>query len=260
MLKDVKIMSRIKRFFGIILSWIVVMSVYFIPACAAEAENGEVRVFDFAGLFSQEEKEELEEEALRLREELKAEFIVLTVDETRGHTAQEMADEYYFSHGYEKSFDEDGAVVLIDMDNWEIYLGTYGIMIRVITDVHKGIVAGQYNYDRETGRIQMHYTIRWYEALVAAAVSAAIAGFACQGVARSYRMKSGKEKESKLAYQENALLQSASPVDQLMNTAVHHTVIPRQNTSGRSSGSSSSRRSTTHSHSGHRAGGGGRRF
>ena len=84
MLKDVKIMSRIKRFFGIILSWIVVMSVYFIPACAAEAENGEVRVFDFAGLFSQEEKEELEEEALRLREELKAEFIVLTVDETRG--------------------------------------------------------------------------------------------------------------------------------------------------------------------------------
>ena len=293
MLKDVKIMSRIKRFFGIILSWIVVMSVYFIPACAAEAENGEVRVFDFARLFSQEEKEELEEEALRLREELKAEFIVLTVDETRGHTAQEMADEYYFSHGYEKSFDEDGAVVLIDMDNREIYLGTYGIMIRVITDqrlenildaaypyavqenyagaaltmlqecedyVHKGIVAGQYNYDRETGRIQMHYTIRWYEALVAAAVSAAIAGFACQGVARSYRMKSGKEKESKLAYQENALLQSASPVDQLMNTAVHHTVIPRQNTSGRSSGSSSSRRSTTHSHSGHRAGGGGRRF
>ena len=106
----------------------------------------------------------------------------------------------------------------------------------------------------------MHYTIRWYEALVAAAVSAAIAGFACQGVARSYRMKSGKEKESKLAYQENALLQSASPVDQLMNTAVHQTVIPRQNTSGRSSGSSSSRRSTTHSHSGHRAGGGGRRF
>ena len=196
MLKDVKIMSRIRRFFGIILSWIVVMSIYFIPACAAEAENGEVRVFDFAGLFSQEEKEELEEEALRLREELKAEFIVLTVDETRGHTAQEMADEYYFSHGYEKSFDEDGAVVLIDMDNREIYLGTYGIMIRVITDqrlenildaaypyavqenyagaaltmlqecedyVHKGIVAGQYNYDRETGRIQKHYTSRWNE-------------------------------------------------------------------------------------------------
>lgn len=286
-------MSKIKRFFGIVLSWIVVMSVYFIPACAAEAENGEVRVFDFAGLFSQEEKAELEEEALRLREELKAEFIVLTVDETRGHTAQETADEYYFSHGYEKSFDEDGAVVLIDMDNREIYLGTYGIMIRVITDhrlenildaaypyavqenyagaaltmlqecedyVHKGIVAGQYNYDRETGRIQMHYTIRWYEALVAVAVSAAIAGFACKGVARSYRMMSGKEKESQLVYQENALLQSASPVDHLINTAVHHTVIPRQNTSGRSSGSSSSRRSTTHSHSGHRAGGGGRRF
>lgn len=287
-------MSKVKRFFCILLLWIVVMAVFFIPVCAAEVEDREVRVFDHAGLFGTEEAAELEEEALRLREAFKAEFIILTVDDTRGKSARETADEYYFSHGYEKSFDEDGALVLIDMDNREIYLGTYGIMIRVITDqrlenildaaypyaaqgdyaaaaktmlqeceayIQKGIVAGQYNYDSETGRIEVHHSVRWYEALVAAAVSLALAGAVCAGVRRSYRLSGGKEKDSALAYQKDCPIQINPFSDPLLHTAVHHTVIPRNHSSGgRSSGGSSSRRSTTHSHSGHRAGGGGRRF
>lgn len=287
-------MGEIKRFFGIALSWIVVMSVFLIPVCAAETENGEGRVFDNAGLFSEEEAAELEEEALRMREEFRAEFIILTTDNTQGRSARETADDFYFSRGYEKNFDEDGAVVLIDMDNREIYLGTYGIMIRVITDqrlenildaaysyavqgnyagaartmlqeceayVEKGIVAGQYNYDSETGKIEVYHSVRWYEALVAAVISLGIAGAVCAGVRRSYRLSGGKEKDSALAYQKDCPIQINPFSDALLHTALHHTVIPRnQNLGGRSSGGSSSRRSTTHSHSGHRAGGGGRRF
>lgn len=285
------------------LFWVAVFVVLVMAAAANRAEAGKgaderdfeaSRVFDYANLFRQEEAERLQKEAVRLREELKAEFIVLTIEDAKGLTAKENADEFYVSQGFGQSFDESGAVVLLDMDNREIYLGTYGIMIRVITDqrletvlnaawpdaadgdyasaalvmlgeceryVHQGIVAGQYNYNQETGRIEVYHTIRWYEACVAAAVSALIAGMVCLGVCRRYRMQGRDKREDRLAYQDSNYVQIQPSSDQLLHTAVHHTVIPRNHhSSGRSSGGSSSRRSTTHSHNGHRAGGGGRRF
>lgn len=284
---------------------VLVVSVLAVSADRAEAKaedgrgDGEreaeaSRVFDYANLFRREEAEKLQEEAVRLREELKAEFIVLTIADAKGQTARENADEFYFSRGFDQSFDESGAVVLIDVDNREIYLGTYGIMIRVITDqrldavldaawpdavdgdyasaalvmlgecehyVHQGIVAGQYNYNQETGRIEVYRTIRWYEACAAAAISALVAGMVCLGVCQRYRMKGDDKRGDCLAYQNSSHVQIQPISDQLLHTAVHHTVIPQNHPSGgRSPGGSSSRRSTTHSHSGHRAGGGGRRF
>lgn len=280
-------------FLGIMAAAALMWPFFRMSSFGAELSDQESRVFDYAGLFSREEAAELEEKAAELRENIKAEFIVLTVDNAGGETAREVADEFYFSHGFEQSFEEDGALVLIDMDNREIYLGTYGIMIRVITDqrlqrildaaypyaaegdyaasvtamlngcdeyVRQGIVAGQYNYDEETGRIEVYRTIRWYEALAALAVSAVIAGSVCLGVCKSYKMKGNAEKENRLAYQQNSNFHLQPLSDHLLNTTVHHTVIQRQNTGGRSSGGSSARRSTTHSHSGHRAGGGGRKF
>lgn len=288
-------------FVCLVLALVMLWPVFFVPSYlsygagfnSGELKEGESRVFDYAGLFSPEETQKLEEEAARLREKIKAEFLVLTVDKAGGWSSREIADEFYFSHGFGESFDENGALVLIDMDNREIYLGTYGIMIRVITDqrlerildaafsyaargdyagaaltmlgeceayVQKGIVAGQYNYNEETGRIEVHHTIRWYEALVALAISAAAAGLVCSGALRGYRIKGDNGKDSRLAYQESSRLQLQPPSDRLVNTTVHHTVIARQSTGGHSSGGSSSRRSTTHSHHGHRAGGGGRKF
>lgn len=280
-------------FSGIMLAMVVLWQAFRISSFGAEVNDHEGRVFDYAGLFRQEEAAGLEEKTAKLRETFKAEFIVLTVDKAGGQTAREIADEFYFSHGFGKSFEEDGAVVLIDMDNREIYLGTYGIMIRVITDlrlqhildlaypcvaeedyagaamamltgceeyIRQGIVAGQYNQDAETGKIEVYRTIRWYEALAAFAVSAAVAGIACLGVCRSYKQKGKAEKEGRLAYQQHSKVHVQPSSDPLLHTAVHHTVIQRQHTGGHSSGGSSARRSTTHSHGGHRAGGGGRRF
>lgn len=272
-----------------VLSWFMVN----VPAIyAAELNKQEERIFDYAGLFGSEEKQQLEDTAQKLREEMHAEMIVLTIEDAGGRQAQETADEFYFGNRFHKSFHENGMVILIDMDNRELYLGTYGDMIRVLTDqrldqildlmytkaadgryaeaaligltesgqyFQKGIVSGQYNYDVETGRISIHHTIRWHEAIAAVLLGGIAAGGVCLNVWRCYRMRAGSEAESRKAYQEQCAFQFQEHTDRLIDTVVSHTVIARSSSAG-SRSSSSGRRSSTHSHGGHTAGGRGRKF
>ncbi|MDO5350935.1 MAG: TPM domain-containing protein [Lachnospiraceae bacterium] len=264
-------------------------------AFAGELKDGSQRVFDYAGVFEKEEAARLEEKTAQFRQEMKVEAVVLTVEDANGQSPQYTADQFYFDQGFSESFHENGIVVLIDMDNRELYLGTYGSMIRILTDERiqdildnmydaasqgaygdaamagldgaqyyfkKGIVSNQYNYDVETGEISVHRSIRWYEALFALLVSTAAAAGVCLGVVRQYGMKEDPGVNSRLAYRADCRFQFQNPTDQLLHTAVSHIVIPRQppRGGGRGFGGGSSGRSSTHSYGGHRAGGGGRKF
>lgn len=262
---------------------------------AGELKDGSQRVFDYAGLFEEEEAARLEEKTAQFRETMKVEAIVLTVEDANGQSAPYTADQFYFDHGFSESFHENGIVVLIDMDNRELYLGTYGSMIRILTDERiedilddmydaasqgdygdaamagldgaqyyfkKGIASNQYNYDVETGAISVHRSIRWYEALFALIVSTGAAAGVCLSVVRQYGMKENTDVNNRLAYRADCRFQFQNPSDQLLHTAVSHMVIPRQPPRGGGGGfgGGSSGRSSTHSYSGHRAGGGGRKF
>lgn len=287
---------KIRNFAGIfaaVFAWSVWLFCF--SSYSALLGSGEERVFDYAGLFSQEEKEVLEEKAGELRKSLNAEFIVLTTEDANGHESQWVADEFYFSNGFSENFEEDGMLILIDMDNREIYLGSYGVLIRILTDqrldaildavyaeagkenyadaviaglnqaesyIQQGIVSGQYNLNTETGRISIYRSVRWYEALLAVAVSAGIAGIACFGVKQRYQMRSGSGRDSRFAYQENSSFHLNNHTDLLVNTVVHHTVIPKRttNSTGSSSHHSSANQSSIHTHNGHQAGGKGRKF
>ncbi len=260
---------------------------------AAGLSEGEQRVFDYADLFRDEEKAMLEERAGQLRESMKAEVIILTVEDAEGEESQHLSDRFYFNQGFDQSFGENGILMLIDMDNRECYLGTYGSMIRVMTDqriqqvlddvfeyvssaeyakgalagiegvyqyFQEGIATNQYNFNVETGEIQVYHSIRWYEAVFALTVSAAVAAFACRSVVREYRMEDSGSMGSRLAYQAGCHFRFQDTSDELINTMVTHVVIPRQTASESRGGRSSSGRSSTHSFGGHQAGGGGRKF
>lgn len=282
----------------LVLIWTVGMA-FPSAAYAGEAilpEDGR-RVYDYGGLFSDEEVDELEGQAAALEERAAAAVLVLTVEDGQGRSARETADSFYFDHGFEELYREDGLVFLIDMDNREIYLGTYGGMIQVLTDQRiqdildeaytcvslgeyagaaraaldragywweKGIPSGQYVYQEDTGKIIPHRSIRWYEALFALAVSGGIAGSVCLGVVRQYKMEDQDGVSNAMAYQSSLNFRAAPSQDRLIHTAVTHTVIPRQPPRGGGAGGmgrmGGSGRSTTHSHGGHRAGGGGRKF
>lgn len=264
------------------------------PVYGAALSDGDERVFDQAGLFDSREVSMLEERVSRLRDEMKAEVVILTVEDAKGRTSQYTADQFYFDNGFSETFHENGILMLIDLDNRELYLGTYGSMIRILTDERiekildevyaaaaegeyasaalagvekageyftQGIVKGQYNYDVETGKISVHRSIRWYEAVFAVLASGFVAWGVCRGVVRSYRMKDSTSEADKLAYRSDCNFRYRNPADRLVNTMVTHMVIPRQQSpGGRGGGFSSSGRSSTHSYGGHQAGGGGRKF
>ena len=246
---------------------------------------GNVRVFDQADLFLEEEEKELQQAIDALREKMDMDAAVVTAEENPG-SAQAYADDFYEAHGFGTGSGHDGALLLIDMDNRELCISTEGKMVRYLTDSRieavlddmygyaaagdyyqaagafvedlevcydNGIAADQYNYDPETGKISRYRSVRWYEALFALAAAAACGG----------RM----EANFKLSYRKDSAFRMGSRVtDLLIGSYVTQQVIASQDhrSSGRSGGGrslSSGGRSTTHrSSSGRSHGGGSRKF
>ncbi len=93
------------------------------------------KVYDDAGLLSQEEQEELQDMLVAAAEDAEQDMIVVTTADSGGKSPQSYADDFYDSHGfgYEKE-NGSGVLLLIDMDNREIYISTAGTAIEEYTD------------------------------------------------------------------------------------------------------------------------------
>ncbi len=249
-----------------------------VRAAGSGEEPGDVRVFDQAELFLEEEEEELQQAIDALREKMDMDAAVVTAEENPG-SAQAYADDFYEAHGFGTGSGHDGALLLIDMDNRELCISTQGKMVRYLTDsrieavlddmygyaaageyyqaagvfvedleicFENGIAADQYNYDSETGKVSRYRSVRWYEALFALAAAAACGGFAVLGVVREYNMRdeeSRMEANFKLSYRKDSAFRLGSRVtDLLIGSYVTQQVIAsqdRRSGSGRSGGSRS---------------------
>lgn len=181
-----------------------------LPVWAAVKDDVRQRVYDQAGLFSDTEEEELESELSAMWEETGMDVVLVTTEDAQGKTAEQYADDFFDENGFGEDGDSGGILYLIDMDNRELYISTYLEAIRLLTDeridrmldrgisrlgagdfvgcakqlledtweyYRQGIVHNQYNQDRDTGEIDYYQekpkrSIRWYEALLALAVSA----------------------------------------------------------------------------------------
>ena len=64
--------------------WLLLSGLGLQPALGAGKAQEPERVFDYAGIFAEGEKDLLEETITQLREEMKAEVVVLTVKEAGG--------------------------------------------------------------------------------------------------------------------------------------------------------------------------------
>lgn len=270
-----------------------------IPVRAANDSFGQ-RVYDQADLFSEEEEARLEEKIQMLQEKTGMDAVLVTVKDAQGKSSEEYADDFYDENGFGTGEEGSGLLYLMDMDNRELYISTCGEMVWILTDERveamleagiarmgrgdyvgcaqklfsdterwydKGVAGGQYQVDRDTGEIRhypgkTHRSIRWYEALLAVAVSAFCGWSVCAKVRREYAMEQerGRAFGYYMAYRANAGFRFRNRQDTLTSSHIARQVIPR--TSHRSSGGySSSGRSTTHrSSSGRSHGGGGRKF
>ena len=120
-----------------------------VPCFAAEQ-----RVFDEAGLFSETEKEELEQRIAELRDEYKYDFVILTSENVQYSDSDSeaeqystaYADDFYDQNGFGYGENKDGFLFFIDMSNRMPTISTCGKMIDIVNDARlEALLDASYN-------------------------------------------------------------------------------------------------------------------
>lgn len=242
----------------------------------------EAQVIDNADLLTEQEEAEIFEQAKAVSDQTGWSVFLVTTEDTQGKSTSAYADDFYD----EMASEEDGFLLLIDMDNREIYMSTSGEAIRYYTDsridtivtkgaedagnleyascfstmleealkqYESGIPSNQYEYDTETGKVSRYRSITKVDVILAL-----IAGVAA-GLGVFFYIKSSYGFQTSTSHYvpaQNGNIEYEVERDHLVNSFVHHHHIER-NTNDSSGGN----RSSVHtSSSGKSHGGGGHGF
>ena len=92
------------------------------------------KVYDDAGLFTEYEIDELEEMCINSAMQTKLEVVVATINDSQGKSSMVYADDFYDDMGFGYDQGASGLILLMDMDNREIYISTAGIAIEYFND------------------------------------------------------------------------------------------------------------------------------
>lgn len=278
----VKVQTYLKRAAVCFLAALFLTAIYITPILAVQTGY----VYDDADLFTEEEIEKLNARLSAFIEETGWNVFAVTTDDAGGKSARQYADDFFDAHSAEQ---EDGAALLIDLDNREITISTCGAAIRYMTDqkiertldaafdyvsdgaygdcllrmlaglenaYEDGIAEGQYNYDERTGEISRYRNITMTEAIIAGLVAIAVGVIVFSSITGSYRLKFGVYQYDARQFGNVRLSQKE---DALIGQHVSHHRI--QTSGGGTPANRSSTRSTTHrSSSGRSHGGGSRKF
>ena len=270
-------MKQIKRSL-LLLSFLIF---FWVPSFVW-ADN--VTVDDQSGLFTPEEVTELNQLAQEINQKIKGEVFIVTTNSNTS-SPETFADNYLRER---IGNDQNGAVLLLDMGQREIYLSTSGNMIDYITDkrlntildeiynamsasdyglagrifltrsleyVEAGVPKGQYRNDRDTGKITYYKVLTPFEALLSLLFALLISGVFFLVIKSRYQLKMGTYK---YPFLEKANFSVGEKDDKLIHSFVTTRRIPKP--SSNDGGGSGGGGSTTHSSGGGTFGGGGRSF
>ncbi|MDT2756373.1 TPM domain-containing protein [Enterococcus asini] len=241
-------------------------------------------VEDSAGLFSETQLIQLEEQATNLSDTIKGDVYLVTSN-TNTTDSEEYAQEYLRT---KVGNNNNGAVLFLDMNQRVTAIKTSGNMIDYLTDarlesifdelqeqmgagnyfeagsnffemaagyVEDGVPSGHYRVDEETGKITYYKTISPFEAFIAVVLAAVLAVAFFVVIKSRYQLKLGTYK---YPYQENSQVNLTVNENQLTNSFVTTRRIPRNNNN--SGGFGGGGGSTTSSSGGGTFGGGSRGF
>lgn len=254
----------------------------------AKAKSSKVQITDQAQLLTQTQAEELSDLALELELSAGWDIMAVTVRDAGGMTATEYA-ETWFDENTEK---DDGVICLVDMDNRELVIRTFGEAIYYLTDervegildsayngasegdyyaalesmligideaLQRGIPSDQYTFDEDTGQVAGYYKdikrITLIEVLLAAAAALAAGGITVGVIIGKYRLKWGGYQYS---CRENGSVELKVKQDRFVNQMVTHRRIPKD--PPKSSGGGGSRSTVRRGAGGRTSGGGSRKF
>lgn len=249
-------------------------------------------VEDRAQLLTEEEETELLKQAAELSQKTGYELRLVTTDQTEGKTTQQFAEAYFESLTDDGPETASGASYVIDMDNRQIYIATYGGLQYYLTDArvdtlldhayeyvsegeydktfksmlkdtgryyNKGIQDGTRIINRDTGEVTVYHkpkTVTPVKILISLLAGAAgfLAFFASVKGAYSMKGVSGDG----FSERDQVGLTLKRRDDRLVNQFITSRRIPRNDSGGGSSGCGTTSTHTTSG--GYSAGGGGRSF
>lgn len=262
----------------------------------AAAASGEIRVFDYAGVFTSDEARMIQDAVDYAKDGTGMDFAVVTTDDTGGLNTRNFGTDFYEEKNLGSGSDYSGVLYIYDFDNGEIYILTSGKMIDYLTDgriskaldhafefidegdyygsvkallsdtaeyIEAGAPDGLEYYDEETGTVTRAKTglTPLYVALFLGI--AVVSGLIVCLISRSgYKLKSQKYRYD---YHKNSQVKLFKNEDILVDTFHTTRVIPKsqppQNRGGGGMGGGKMSRSTTfRSSSGRTYGGGGRKL
>lgn len=263
------------------------------PVYSDKTEKASIE--DQADLLDEWEEENLLEMAAELSEETGFEIRLVTTDLAGGMSTQEYAENYFESLTSDGPDEASGGSYVIDMDNREFYVATYGKLQYYLTDsrldtlldnaydaisggdyeatfesmledtedyYRRGIQDGTRIYNEDTGTMTVYHKPKEITpGKVLAALLGGLAGFlTCfLGVKGSYSMSFSHDDGFSAA--DNVRLRLTGQEDRLVNHFITSRRLPRNDPGSGGSGHSGGGFTTTHTTSGgYSAGGGGRKF
>lgn len=137
---------NIKRFKIPAFLIVFVMSIMFC-GYTKEYDEYQSKVYDGAGLFTEYEIDELQKKCVSSAKQTKLDVVVATINDSQGKSSMVYADDFYDDMGFGYDQGGSGLILLMDMDNREIYISTEGIAIQYFNDNDiDNVLDNLYNY------------------------------------------------------------------------------------------------------------------
>lgn len=244
---------RKKKYGGICL--ILLLACIFGIGSGFSVKAAENNVTDQAGLLTSSEISDIEQQLEKLEEKTGWEAMAITTDDAEGMDATYYAEKWFDDY----TTCDDGVIFLIDMDNREIVIRTFGEAIDCISDaksdkiVDAGYEKVQDEAYAEAFEAMIGKTAKYayrqvtpLELVIAFAVALAAGGITVGGIVGSYRLKFGGYK---YPIEKNGSTNLRKKEDVFVNQFVTHRHIPKSDGNGGGG-------TTTHSGAGGRVSGG----
>ncbi len=256
----------------------------------AESGSNNIQVSDGAQILSSEEKQDLKHMVEDLELSVSWDVMVITIDDALGMSAEDYGDAFFDKY----TVSDDGVICIIDMDNRELAIRTFGDALYYITDerrdeilddavsragdgdyyaafermikgvnrsLQRGIPEGLEIYDEDVRKVVGVYRekkrITLTEFLIAVLAALSGGGITIGVIQARYRLKWGGYQYS---FRENGRVELTSKRDVFVNQSVTHRHIPKHDSSQHSGRSGGSRTTTHVGAGGRRSGGGSRKF
>lgn len=120
--------------------WLLLLCFTLFSSLLYAAPTEALSVYDYANVLSSDEISRLEQTIATLKNTYNMDIGIVTITDAQGYSSQYYADEFLVQRGYGLDSSTNGCLLLLDFDNRQIYISTFGTGIKYITDARRELL------------------------------------------------------------------------------------------------------------------------